>query len=204
MNEDGNNQGPNANIYRAPDAELLDKPASEAEFYIVAPHKFVLLYLGTWGLYEIYWFYRHWRLYRDSHGLKLWPVPRAIFSIFFAYPLFSRIADRGGETGGGQWSPGWYSVAYILLYIIGNLSQFPEPGPNSGVLVLISLISLLLLAALLYRVQCHANAACGDPQGESNSRYDWANYFWLAIGALLWLTTILAVAEIFGLLRFDA
>ena len=202
MTEDESGDRPNADIYRAPDAELLAEPGLEPEFYVVAPRKFLLLYLGTWGLYEVYWFYRHWRLYRDWHDLKLWPVPRAIFSIIFAYPLFRRIANRGSETGSGQWSAGWYAVAYVVLYMVGNFSEFPKPGPNSVIQLASTMIPMFLLAALLYRVQRCANLACGDSDGESNCHYTGVNYLWLLVGTLLWLGTLATIAELFGFVEF--
>jgi len=187
-------------IYRAPAAELLEESALEPEFYVVAPRKFLLLYIGTLGLYEFYWFYRHWRLYRERHGLGLWPVARAIFSILFVYQLFRLIARRGSEAGAGEWSPGLYAFAYILLYLVGNFSQFADTGLVGMIMLVLSIASIFLLAGLVYRVQLVANQVCGDLRGESNRRLTAANLAWLFIGLLLWLGLLFNFADLLGLI----
>lgn len=53
---------------------------------------------------------------------------------------------------------------------------------------------LLPLGLILLRIQRAANAACGDPAGESNRRLTLANLAWLAFGCLLWAMILLGMA----------
>ncbi len=37
------------------------------------------------------------------------------------------------------------------------------------------------------------NAALGDGPGRANHRLTWANWIWIVLGALLWLSTLLSL-----------
>jgi hypothetical protein len=43
----------------------------------------------------------------------------------------------------------------------------------------------------LYRAQCAANVADGDPSGETNSSITAANIAWLVFGGIMWALTAL-------------
>jgi hypothetical protein len=62
---------------------------TKMEFYAVSQKKFLIMYIGTLGLYSVYWFYKHWSLYKKSENEEMWPIMRSIFQIFFTHSLFS-------------------------------------------------------------------------------------------------------------------
>ncbi|WP_444943126.1 hypothetical protein ACJJIK_14105 [Microbulbifer sp. ZKSA006] len=177
-----------SNIYSAPEAELATVAEGEAQFYIVSPTKFWVMSLATVGLYSVYWFYRHWSEYRRISGEDMWPVMRAIFSIFFTHSLFSHIQSRIDDAEiDYRWSPGFWATFYVVFALVGAVVD--RLSYYSDTVSLIDLISILLLPFSLwplYEGQKAANSACGDISGRINSRFTPWNYIWLAMGALFW------------------
>ena len=80
-------------IYDAPKAKLDDANNDETnyEFYVVGITKFIVLFLATFGIYSVYWFYRNWKLYKIHNNEDIYPVARAIFSIFFVQKVISLV-----------------------------------------------------------------------------------------------------------------
>ena len=72
--------------------ETDSNPATgDQAYFSVSPTKLKWLYLATFGLYGIYWFYKNWKLQQPYIDGKIMPVMRGIFSIFFAHALTKRI-----------------------------------------------------------------------------------------------------------------
>ena len=189
-----------SNIYRPPTAELQSASAADPEFYLVSPFKFLTLYLATLGLYGIYWFYRHWRSYRDYHGAAIWPLPRAIFAVIFAYPLFRRILAR---TAGPESKPRLVAAVHAALYVIFEIvTNLVDLLANYGLgelpIMSISLACMVGVAIVLLRMQIQANLACGDAAGAANSRFSGLNLLWILLGLLSWLMIFLGLSVLFG------
>ena len=91
---------PEPNLYAPPASEIRgESPAGALQahtFYVVSIPKFCVLYVATFGVYGLYWFYMHWQRYRRGHGQheSIWPVPRALFSIFFTHALVARMPPQ--------------------------------------------------------------------------------------------------------------
>ncbi|AWF83088.1 hypothetical protein BTJ40_20935 [Microbulbifer sp. A4B17] len=188
------------NIYSAPESELDIVSEGEAQFYVVSPTKFWVMSLGTMGLYSVYWFYRHWSEYRRVSGEDMWPVMRAIFSIFFTHSLFSRIQSRIEEAGlDYRWAPGLWATFYVVFAIAGSVAD--RVSYYSDEISLIDLISILLLPLMLwplYEGQKAANTVNGDISGRANSKFTPWNLIWLAIGAVLWAFVIFGIYFLLG------
>ncbi|MCO1332714.1 hypothetical protein MO867_00045 [Microbulbifer sp. OS29] len=177
-----------SNIYSAPEADLDTTLEGESSFYVVSPIKFWVMSLGTMGLYSVYWIYRHWAEYRRASGEDMWPVMRAIFSIFFTHSLFSKIQSRLEETEiDYRWSPGLWATFYVIFTIVGSIvDRVSYYSDEISLVDMVSILLLLLTVWPLYQGQKAANMASGDVSGQINSRFTPWNFIWLAIGALLW------------------
>jgi hypothetical protein len=191
------------NPYRPPEADLSDgRHRGQAEFYVVARRKFAILYLATAGIYVPYWFWRNWRQVRDASGEPLWPIPRAIFAIFFTHALFERVRrvmrDRQVEH---RWAAASLATQIVLLLVVSNIFDLLAArnlwSPQSDIL---SLAFLPLLLPFFLRAQDALNASQNDPDGERNRRLSIANYVVIAIGALVWLLSIELLLDKFGML----
>ena len=107
--------------YRAPDASV-ETPEIGLPFFVVGTTKFVVLFLSTFTIYMLYWWYRQWRQQRDIARVSANPVLRAIFSIFFAHVLF-RNANNLAISKGVKFdaAPGLLAGTYILSTIAQNI-----------------------------------------------------------------------------------
>lgn len=179
------------NPYQTPQGELIHQidPAETAGFYVVSKKKMVVLFVITLGSYQIYWFYRNWRLQKQATGEKIWPLARAIFSIFFVHALF-RAADNQRDRGPVRlpvWNHGQLATIIVLLLIISHvMDRLSYKSIGSPVTDLVGLLILCPIAACFASAQGRINEACGDPLGESNSKFTGANWLWLLIGGILW------------------
>jgi hypothetical protein len=189
------------NVYAPPAAVVMDAPKSAApEFYVVSKTKFFVLFFVTLGAYQLYWFYMHWARYRRYHKAQLWPVARAIFSIFFTHSLGEEIAQRL-ERGGvrHRWSPGALAAGYVLFQIIATIcDRLSANNIGSPTTDVIGLMALIPISCCLWGIQNAANIACDEPHGESNRTFTWANWLWIVLGMLLWGLVLIGLAMVFG------
>jgi hypothetical protein len=182
------------NPYEAPQAELADVEANTeaARFYVVAPGKFLLLFIGTLGVYQLYWFYKHWAQLNRVHR-SYWPIPRAIFAVFFTHTLFEEIDTALRRAGARyRWSSSGMATVYVIAAVINFVASRLGNRPDMALLSAIVTFALMLPTGFaLYTAQGAANAACGDPSGEGNRTITAGNVVWLVIGAVLWLFNLL-------------
>lgn len=109
------------NIYQPPQSEVDISQESHQPFYVVSKQKFWILFAATFGIYSLYWFYQHWRQYKRFTGTSIWPVPRAIFSVFFAHSLFRSIRNMADEQGySPPISPGLLATIYVVFSLLSN------------------------------------------------------------------------------------
>jgi transglutaminase-like putative cysteine protease len=64
---------------------------ADTHFYPMSGLKFLILGVGTMGLYDIYWTYRNWHAVKLKNNTDIMPVARGIFSPIWFYPLFSAL-----------------------------------------------------------------------------------------------------------------
>lgn len=186
-------QMPERNPYAPPLAQVRDVPTPDVPgFYVVSSRKFFLLYFLTLGLYGVYWFYRHWAQVKLERRADLWPIPRAIFSVFFTHDLARRIDARLSERGDTYaWSPGALATRVVVLQLATTfLDRLAWKGIGSPVTDCLSILLLVPLAFSTYAIQRAANTAVGDAEGGANSRMTLANFVWLLLGGMWWLLVI--------------
>lgn len=177
------------NIYAAPSANLdehLDVNV-ENRFYVVSTRKLLVLYFITIGLYHLYWNYKNWALHNRATGEGVWPVPRAIFSVFFTHSLFQNVARHDLTHERAEWNAGRMATLMVILVFAGNaMERLASKGLGSPITDLISIALLLPTGLLLKKVQAEINARCGDPDGSSNASFSAANIAWCVAGAVYW------------------
>lgn len=190
------------NLYAPPvsDVTPVAGPVGRTnEFFVVSPRKFCLLYFGTFGLYQLYWFYMHWARYRRAHSVALSPVTRTLFAVFYTHSLTKRI-DASLRASGRifAWTPAFPATVYVIAQVVGLVVDLAaQSRVAASAINLFDVLILLPLGWALLKIQCAANAACADPQGESNQLLTPANYLWLVLGGVLWLLTLTTMAGVF-------
>jgi hypothetical protein len=174
--------------------DILVQPR-KMEFYIVSPEKFLLLFIGTFGMYSYYWSYKHWSLYKKSTQEDLWPVIRAIFSIFFIHSLFENFEQRYKiQTGKAPVSIQYLATTFVVFAIAGSvlniLTRFDIGTPFTDSA---AILFLPVFCWIKYKAQIFANKSGPDVDGLSNNKLTFLNYFWLLLGLVFWLLFLLGL-----------
>lgn len=106
----------------------LIREGTDIHFFTRKPVVFLLYSLLTGGLYDLYWFNMNWRAVRSVTGQKMRPFWRAIFLVFWAWPLFKIMRLQARARGYGEaFSAGWMAIFYILVSSFGSDSS-STPG----------------------------------------------------------------------------
>ncbi|MGJ8673053.1 hypothetical protein [Rubritalea sp.] len=183
-----------SNVYAAPQAELESVPSGlEVDHYAVSMKKFWVLTLGTMGLYEAYWFYKHWSVIKETSGEKIWPFWRMIFSIFFVHKLCRSFTAKVPNRDLGGIAI-WYVLLSIVSQVMSRMSMEEVASPWTDIA---GLIFVPISAFLLSKAQLVANESVGEEAVAANSSLTVANWFWLFLGGILWLLSIAGVAMYF-------
>jgi len=194
-------------VYAPPRAHVADLATETAstEFYVVSLRKFWLLFVATFGLYSYYWFYRHWARYRASHREPLWPVPRAIFSIFFMHSLNRNVDDALRKARlVHAWWPATSATAFVVFSIASAIcSRLAGRIETLPWLDYASIALLVPIGWTMAATQYAANAACEDSRGARNARMTKANLAWLVLGGLFWLAYLASLVLISSPLAID-
>jgi hypothetical protein len=178
-----------AEAYRAPaeddDDDAAPRVDGQHELFVVSVPKLIILDVITLRLYSVYWFYKHWEQLRRAHGLRVSPLLRGIFSIFFVHKLFGHI-DRAAVDEGGvpaAWNASTQATLFVVLSLsAGLLGRVGGVGSGFVISSAVALSTVLPLAS----AQKQANLASGDPDGESNSRFDGGSIIAVILGSLAW------------------
>jgi hypothetical protein len=94
-------------------------------FFPVGSMKLVLMSICTFGIYEIFWFYKNWQIIRDRDGVSLSPFWRTMFFPIWSFTLFKMIKQKAQSSGiSATWSATGLGVAVIVLNAIVRL---PDP-----------------------------------------------------------------------------
>ncbi|GHB75527.1 hypothetical protein GCM10008107_26420 [Psychrosphaera saromensis] len=169
--------------------------SNEMEFYVVSPKKFLILFLGTFGMYTVYWFFKHWSQYKKSTNEDMWPIMRGIFSIFFTHSLFALFEMKyKNKTGENPKSINYLATIYVVFAIGCQIcSMFSDNGYGNPITLYLGLLILPISCWVLYKAQSLANYASEDVNGESNSKLTGLNYFWLALAVVFGFLVILGL-----------
>lgn len=186
------------NIYAPPVANLEMASPDIGEFYIVGKKKFFILFIVTFSLYTLYWFYRNWALQKAANNEDLWPVARAIFPVFFTHSLFQRVESAlQAAKREYSWNPSSAASLFVLFAIASPMAdRLAARGVGSPYTDVIGFVILPLMAIALYQGQKAINASLGDPNGEANNELTGANWAWLFVFGILWLLTGLGILVI--------
>lgn len=179
-------------IYKSPEAVTLDVAAEGAEgkeFFSVSLAKLKVMYILTLGMYSLVFFFQNWKIQKARHQLKVIPVLRAIFSIFFTHSLFARISDtakqRGIEHGSSFKTQATIFVACMVISAL--LGRIEPKGADYMIVTLISIALTLIALVPLVTVQKTVLKINGEEDAPENSDFTVYNWIWIFLGVILWL-----------------
>jgi len=201
------------NPYKSPESNPLAPQFREQEqqFYVVSKVKFTLLFVMTLGFYEYYWLAVNWYRHRKATGISVWPLPRALFPIFFTHTLISAIDERLNKNNIiHRWNPLLWATLYVLAGIAyGILGEIIELSYGdseakiksyAAITVLIESTFVLIDYFILLQILKAINIGHADPTGSSNSKLTVINYFWILLGLIFIVLSIIYFAETLGII----
>lgn len=102
---------------------MPELPNMHYPYYAVPREKLLIMSVCSLGLYILYWLYRNWMSVKYNERIKIRPLWRAYFSVFYLYPLARRLRRRMMAEGV---SHGIYPLAFVGIYIFGNLLSYDK------------------------------------------------------------------------------
>lgn len=179
------------NVYAVPESNLEVLPVpTQHMFYVVSKKKFLILFFSTFSLYGIYWNFKNWSLYKKYHNDNMWPIMRAIFSVFFTHSLFSEIDSRLKKINTEfSWNASVTATFVVIVLILSNVIDRIAGYTEDWVMLLVFPI-LIIHGGLLLKAQVAINIACEDQKGATNSKLTLLNWVWIVIGSLFAATAI--------------
>lgn len=143
-------------------------------YFPVSLRKLIVLWICSFGLYELYWQFCHWLYIRDYEKSRISPGARAVFGFIFLYPLLRRIRRSVDSRGSrGTFHPGLLFMGWFIFTLAGVL---PRP------LFLLAFASVLFLLP----AQKAANAlnVQADPDHDPNDTFTMWNKIFIVVGGL--------------------
>ena len=194
-------------------SEIQTRPPDENEtpFFPVSEGKLITLYILSFGLYGIYWFQQNWKRQQPMMDKKIYPVWRAVFSIFFTHSLFKRIDQQAVHLPqqhkfNANVLATFFVAAIIVSNVIDRLSINTDIAQNitNTTLIITSLVLFLFSAYPLAKVQATVNRINNDMLGYLNHKYSAWNYALIVLGIVSWLMLAMGLlAESMGLVVPD-
>lgn len=184
---------------------------SSLEYFPVSEGKLMTLYILSFGLYGIYWFYKNWKLQQPKMDKKIFPLLRAIFSIFFTHSLFNRI-NKSAEhlEQKHKFNANLLATFFVAAVVVGNLldriaaSTSVLENLSNNTIIISSLVIFLLSAYPLAAVQATVNRINNDMLGYLNHKYSMWNYLLIAFGVIIWVMLALGLlADSLGLVPHE-
>lgn len=136
--------------------------------------KLVVMSVFSFGLYQLYWFYKNWQLIAQHERRGYAVMMRSLLSVFYCYRLFEKVRAAGLATGARGYPAGWLATLYIVTSVFW---LFPDAWliiANAGVLCLLP-------------VQAAANRVneVSAPEHDRNGRFTGWNILTILLGMAL-------------------
>ena len=86
------------------------------------------------------------------------------------------------------------ATVYVIFAVVSNVAErLSAKDIGSPYSDFISILTLPLVGWVLMQVQRAANAASGDPLGDSNREFTAANIVWIVLGVLFWMLVLVGL-----------
>jgi hypothetical protein len=177
------------NLYAPPKAVVADvvsiKNDAALHFFSTSPLKLVVLSICTLGIYQIYWFYKHWVLIKERSEPDIVPWARAFFGFFWCYSCFEFIRNDERDLHveptllAGPLATGWIVVSLAW--------RLPDPY------WLIAYLAPLLLVPVQQHVN-HINELVA-PDHDKNAGFSGWNWLVVAVGGIFLALIMFGLAQ---------
>ncbi|MDT3319793.1 hypothetical protein Q4Q52_08440 [Shewanella sp. SP1S2-4] len=170
----------------------VESKSHSAPLFHVSLTKLIIMFIATFGLYQVYWFYKQWQALKNYYDLDAWPIARSFFSIFYTHSLFVYISEYIKEDNREyRWNSSAMATFYVVLLVVGGILNQIETLPIS--LVVASIFIPLAVLYPLYQAQKAVNFALESVEYPDNSRLTWLNWIWICLFCFYWAMIIYAL-----------
>ena len=116
------------------------------EYFCVPFSKLAILYLPSFGIYPIYWFYKNWKAIKTQEKEDIHPLWRGWLFGIYSYSLFKRILSSAEKQGYQiKFSAGTLYVSFILGGVLAN--------HDVNTVGSITLIGIAMICLPIYSIQ---------------------------------------------------
>jgi hypothetical protein len=123
-----------------------DKPKYSNQ---VSVGTFIFYSIISFGIYELVWFYRSWKFFKEKEKTNISPFWRTVFAIFFINSLFKKMLEYAKKEG---YKKEYSSIMRVWgWFIINMMARLPDP------FWLISSFSFLFLLSPLNAMNYYLN-----------------------------------------------
>lgn len=149
--------------------------------YVISINKLLVMSIATLGLYEIYWFYKHFKSFKMEREWKITPWARALFAGFMSYSLFKEVvkAVKDVDKTRGNLNAGGLAIVYFILV---SLWRLQEPY------WWLSIFSVLPLIPVQNAINFYWKNKYGSKIAQSG--FGTGNYIWSIIGGIILLLAL--------------
>jgi hypothetical protein len=114
----------------------------------------VILSVATFGFFEVYWFFKQFKSFKEVGSWDINPWLRALFCSVTAYTLFREVKEAETEMDS---SKDLFAVGLaIAFFVIVALSRLPDPY------WLLSILTFVPLVPVQNSVNCYWDRTLGD------------------------------------------
>ncbi len=165
-------------------------------FYPVSTSKFITMWVVSFGIYGLFWFFRNWRYVKFHLGeTRVSPFWRAFFMQFWYYPMYQRIGNKSGEDdSAGSGVSRNQAIFLAVLFLIAITAAISEST--------IGYIALLICPCIVLPLLSMVNRLNLDASGA----YEYNSHWYPRHGLMMILVVpvfVLAVGGDIGLLPSD-
>ncbi len=117
-------------------------PADPGVYYPISLFKLFFLSLATFGLYQIYWFYRNWAYVKQRDDSAIMPFWRAVFAPLWFFQFYQDLKLDSEKRFGKSLLPKapWVGMLLLLLIVSNIFHRIEGPVALLGLLGVLSLI----------------------------------------------------------------
>ena len=167
-------QDDNSSPYQPPESsvELIEEITTEASYFSTSTLKLAVMSICTFGLYDLYWFYKNWELIKAQTGENIMPFWRAFFAPFWAYSCFNHIKASANDADVPESLP--VGLLAIVYFAIQALWRVPDPY---WLISYLSFAPLIPANTLAVRINLKQN-----PNFTNNTRFSGWNWCGVVLG----------------------
>jgi hypothetical protein len=173
--------------------EMMPKN-NETEFFSVTLKKLIFLSIVTFGLYDLYWQYKNWKVIKSIEATDISPFWRAFFAYFFIHSLFKKMYEKAEKVGLKDVNDtDTFAGLWIICVLCGTISGRLDSVPNfylvSVALFFVSYLSVISLIRM-QRVSDYYNTQI-NPTYKASGKFNISAILIAIVGTVLTLFVII-------------